>query len=193
MKTSGLLFILFKAVVLIHFWVTKKTVDSVELLAPEEVSGTFGGSVTIQCQYSFGFKDHTKYWCRGPVYYFCKIEVKTPRNRVNDRIFITDTKEAGVFTVTMTQLTQSDEDVYWCVIATSGTNIYKSVRVSISNTVITPPMRTVSSSSLILTEGETCWWETLRWILLFVMLGCLALTHITVWRKRKTRNTQPVI
>uniref|UniRef100_A0A3B5AXN0 Immunoglobulin V-set domain-containing protein n=1 Tax=Stegastes partitus TaxID=144197 RepID=A0A3B5AXN0_9TELE len=86
--------------------------------------GTYNGSVTISCQYSLQFKEYTKYWCKGQVYELCTIIVKTPKVRQNDRSSIVDDKEAGVFTVTMTLLQKTDEDMYWCVIARHGRNIF---------------------------------------------------------------------
>uniref|UniRef100_A0A3B5ANZ3 Immunoglobulin domain-containing protein n=1 Tax=Stegastes partitus TaxID=144197 RepID=A0A3B5ANZ3_9TELE len=95
-----------------------------QLSAPEVVTGTYNGSVTISCQYSLQFKEYTKYWCKGQVYELCTIIVKTPKVRQNDRSSIVDDKEAGVFTVTMTLLQKTDEDMYWCVIARHGRNIF---------------------------------------------------------------------
>uniref|UniRef100_A0A3B5B9Z1 Immunoglobulin V-set domain-containing protein n=1 Tax=Stegastes partitus TaxID=144197 RepID=A0A3B5B9Z1_9TELE len=110
--------------ILCFLWLTKHTVDSAQLSAPEVVTGTYNGSVTISCQYSLQFKEYTKYWCKGQVYELCTIIVKTPKVRQNDRSSIVDDKEAGVFTVTMTLLQKTDEDMYWCVIARHGRNIF---------------------------------------------------------------------
>uniref|UniRef100_A0A3P8TZ66 Immunoglobulin V-set domain-containing protein n=1 Tax=Amphiprion percula TaxID=161767 RepID=A0A3P8TZ66_AMPPE len=109
---------------------------SAQLSAPDVVTGTYNGSVTISCQYDLQFKENTKYWCKGSVYELCAIVVKTPKNRFNDRSSIVDDQEAGVFTVTMTSLRKPDEDRYWCVIARSGRNIFRRVKLLISNTGI---------------------------------------------------------
>ncbi|XP_044067275.1 CMRF35-like molecule 3 [Siniperca chuatsi] len=134
MGTSG---IFFNAPVLCLFWLTKHAVDLVQLSAPEVVTATYGGSVTVSCQYDHQFREYTKYWCKGPKYELCTIVVKTPRNRYRGRSSIADDKEAGVFTVTMTSLRESDEDTYWCVIARIGWNVYTGVRLCVSHTVIT--------------------------------------------------------
>lgn len=115
----------------------KHTVDSVYLSAPKEVVGTYGGSVKVTCRYNLRFRDYTKYWCKGRVYDLCHIVVKTPRNRLSDRSSITDNKMAGAFTITTTSLRDSDDDVYWCVIATSGKNVNTRVRLRISHTGMT--------------------------------------------------------
>lgn len=111
--------------------------DSVNLSAPEEVVGTYGGSVKVTCHYNLRFKNHTKYWCKGRVYELCHIVVKTPRNRWSVRSSIADDQTAGVFTITTTLLRDSDDDVYWCVIARSGKNVNTRVRLRISHTGMT--------------------------------------------------------
>lgn len=111
-------------------------VDSVDLWAPDEVTATRRGLVKVECQYNLRFKENTKYWCKGPIYELCKIVVKTPRNRSSERFFIADDREAGVFTITMTSLIERDEDMYWCVISRSGRNVFKGVRVVVTQTGI---------------------------------------------------------
>lgn len=134
----NLTFFSFPALVLCLLWLTKHAVDSVRRLsAPSEVTGTYGGSVTVPCQYGLEYIDHTKYWCKGKVYELCHIVVKTPKNRLSNRSFIADDKTAGVVTVTMTSLRDEDEDKYWCVIAMQGRNIYTGVRLRISHTGMT--------------------------------------------------------
>lgn len=102
------------------------------LSAPGSVTAADGGSVTVPCQYDQQFRENTKYWCKGIFYEFCSIVAKTPRNRENNRSSIRDDKEAGVFTVTMTSLRKSDQDIYWCVIATEGRNVHTRVSLLVS-------------------------------------------------------------
>lgn len=127
-------FLHFAAPVLCLFGLTKHAVESVQLSAPKEVTAAYGGSVTVSCQYNPRFREYTKYWCKGQRYELCAIVVKTPKDRPSNRSFIADDKEAGVFTVTMTSLKESDQDMYWCVIARHGRNIYTSVKLCISHT-----------------------------------------------------------
>nr|XP_046253880.1 CMRF35-like molecule 7 [Scatophagus argus] len=189
MKTSELLPGLFYAPALWLFWLTRHAVDSVQLSAPEEVTAAYGGSVTVSCQYNLRFRNHTKYWCKGKRYELCAIVVKTPRNRQSDRSSIADDKNAGVFTVTMTSLRESDDDMYWCVIARSGKNVFTGVRLRVSQTATTTTgaAPTTSSSSSTVTQDEMHWWATLRWILFILMLSCLVSTHIVVWRMKTAR------
>uniref|UniRef100_A0A3B3V407 Immunoglobulin V-set domain-containing protein n=1 Tax=Poecilia latipinna TaxID=48699 RepID=A0A3B3V407_9TELE len=100
----------------------KDKVDSVDLLAPEEVTTSPGGLVKVACQYDLQFKERPKYWCKGSVYELCRVLVKTTSRTQHDRYFIADDRAAGVFTVTMTSLVESDEDKYWCVISRYGRN-----------------------------------------------------------------------
>ncbi|XP_023139424.1 CMRF35-like molecule 3 [Amphiprion ocellaris] len=190
MRTSGICAGIFKAPVLCFLWLTKHTVVSAQLSAPDMVTGTYNGSVTISCQYDLQFKENTKYWCKGSVYELCAIVVKTPKNRFNDRSSIVDDQEAGVFTVTMTSLRKPDEDRYWCVIARSGRNIFRRVKLLISNAVATPPTTTQINSLLILEQEQTSWWAALRWILFIIMLCCLASTHFIVWRINAAKKIQ---
>uniref|UniRef100_A0A4W6DMT7 Ig-like domain-containing protein n=1 Tax=Lates calcarifer TaxID=8187 RepID=A0A4W6DMT7_LATCA len=137
----------FAATVLCLIWLTKYTVDSIQLSAPEAVTAAYGGSVTVACQYDQQYRENTKYWCKGAVYEFCVIVVKTPKNRPNNRSLISDDKEAGVFTVTMTSLRYSDANVYWCVISQSGRNINTRVRLYVTHTVATSTTATTPTSA----------------------------------------------
>lgn len=102
------------------------------LSAPEVVRAAYGGSVAVSCQYDREFRDNDKYWCKGTIYELCAIVVRTPWNQNSDRYSIADDKEAGIFTVTMTALRQSDEDTYWCVISRRGRNVHTGVNLFIS-------------------------------------------------------------
>ncbi|XP_060930109.1 major facilitator superfamily domain-containing protein 4B-like [Limanda limanda] len=165
------------ATVLFLIWLTKQSVGSGLLSAPEVVTAANGGSVTVACQYDPKYKGYTKYWCRGAVYSRCSIEATTVWD--GGRSFIADNKEAGVFTVTMTSLRYRDEDVYWCAIKQFGRDIGVPVQLNVSHTVtvVTPTTPTMT-----LNHDEIGWWATLRWILFISMLGCLISTHIAVWR-----------
>ncbi|KAG7221555.1 hypothetical protein INR49_017086 [Caranx melampygus] len=142
MKSTGLFVGSFDVTVLCLIWLTRHTVDS-QLSAPENLTAPYGGSVMIPCRYEQQYTEHTKYWCKGPLYDLCSIVVKTPRNRPSDRIFIADDKEAGVFTVTMNSLRDSDTDVYWCVISIIGRNVYKRVELFVSHTAESTEMQTI--------------------------------------------------
>ncbi|XP_068609837.1 CMRF35-like molecule 3 [Brachionichthys hirsutus] len=191
MRISGILSGFFNVPVLYLLWVSKHGVESMLLSGPPEVTGAQGASVTIHCRYHQMFRNHTKYWCKGRAYYQCTILVKTPRNRPSIRNSIADDKDAGVFAVTMTSLRDSDDDKYWCVIAKRGKNVFTGVRLRISHTAshtVTTAILPATSSLPAMAEGETSWWASLRWILFVLMLGCLAATHVIVWRIKTSRQ-----
>ncbi|XP_034552007.1 CMRF35-like molecule 1 [Notolabrus celidotus] len=185
MRTSRTLLGFFNASAFCLFWLTNHAVDSAKLSAPEKVTGAYGGSVTISCQYNQRFRNYTKYWCKGPVYELCTILQKTPKRKDNDRGAIVDDQEAGVFTMTMTSLNKSDEGKYWCVIARLGRNTYIGVQLELSDTVIT------TTSTPFITNEEASWWMALRWILFSIMLFCVVATHIITWRIKAVRKTPP--
>ncbi|XP_074537998.1 CMRF35-like molecule 1 [Halichoeres trimaculatus] len=190
MRTSRIRPGFFIAPVLCLLWLTEHSVDSAQLSAPERVTGAYGGSVIIPCQYDQKFREYTKYWCKGLVYELCKIVVKTPRDRNGDnRSSIVDNKEAGVFTVTMTSLNKSDEGMYWCVISRHGKNNRKGVRLKLSDTATATT--TTEISTPFITHAETSWWRTLRWILFSLMLCCAVAAHIITWRMKTMRKTSP--
>lgn len=123
----------FAAPLLFILWLPKHSAVPDELKAPKVVRGAFGESLTVPCRYQPKFRNSTKYWCRGPIYELCKIVAKTPKQRNHDRCSIADDKEAGVFIVTMRALRPSDRDMYWCVVARPGRNIFTGVKISLSN------------------------------------------------------------
>ncbi|KAG7521026.1 CMRF35-like molecule 3 [Solea senegalensis] len=106
------------------------------------------------------------------------------RNRPSDRCFIADDKEAGVFTVTMTGLQDSDDDLYWCVIAKGGLNIHTPVRLLVSHTVVTPtafptvvtptafPTVVTPTPTWTLGHDDISWWATLRQLTFVTVTHC---------------------
>uniref|UniRef100_A0A3Q4B9T1 Ig-like domain-containing protein n=1 Tax=Mola mola TaxID=94237 RepID=A0A3Q4B9T1_MOLML len=160
------------------FWLTKPAVESVQLWSPEVVTAVYGGSVKVLCHYDPEFSKHTKYWCKGKIYDFCTIVVKTPRNRQSARNFITDDREKGFFTITMTYLDHSDEDMYWCVIAQTGRNIYTGVRLFISNAGN-------YSDPILFLFVLISRWPVLRWIL-FIVMFCGLVPTLMLARRIKT-------
>ncbi|XP_034733024.1 CMRF35-like molecule 1 [Etheostoma cragini] len=171
-------FYIFTGPALFLFWLTKHVVDSGQLSAPMVVTGANGASVAVSCQYVLQFKEYPKYWCKGAFYELCRIVVRTPGEEHSDRSSIADDKDAGVFTVTMSSLKESDQGMYWCVIARHGKNVYTGVSLRVSHTVMT----TTATPLLTLEQEEISWWATLRWILFILMLSCLASTHLAAWR-----------
>ncbi|KAM6163527.1 CMRF35-like molecule 8 [Rhynchocyon petersi] len=92
-------------------------VGCVTLTGPQVVTGTEGGSLSVQCQYAEKYKDNDKYWCREPSVRPCNKIVRTSkseREKQRGRVSLRDDPAQLNFTVTMTHLTAEDKGVYWC-------------------------------------------------------------------------------
>ncbi|XP_036194877.1 CMRF35-like molecule 7 [Myotis myotis] len=99
---------------------------------PWSVSGPRGGSATIQCRYDPGWESYSKWWCRGEAWGSCDTLLKTTGSEwkvQSGRVSIQDDHWRNRFTVTIEELRASDEDVYWCGIEKSGTDLGHQVRV----------------------------------------------------------------
>ncbi|XP_061827643.1 CMRF35-like molecule 7 [Nerophis lumbriciformis] len=181
MTTSGRTFGFFTLLLAI-LWLPKHSADPVLLRAPRIINAEYGGSVAVSCQYDPQYRGYTKYWCRGPVYELCTIVVKTPKKRHSDRCSIADDREAGFFTVTMSSIRRSDGDMYWCVVARPGRNIFTSVKLVVSNKVMAPTSTTPKNDS---EQNNVWWWKPLRWIIFSFMVFSLISAHIAVWRIKR--------
>uniref|UniRef100_A0A8C9PAE2 CD300e molecule n=1 Tax=Spermophilus dauricus TaxID=99837 RepID=A0A8C9PAE2_SPEDA len=105
-----------------------------EVTGPKTKSGPERGSLTVQCNYTSGWKTHRKYWCRGAVWRDCKILVSTTGSEQEvkrDRVSIRDDQENLTFMVTMEDLRRDDADIYWCGIERVGSDHGFPVDVSI--------------------------------------------------------------
>ncbi|XP_044941897.1 protein CD300H-like isoform X5 [Mustela putorius furo] len=90
------------------------------LHGPPSVTGTVGGSQSVQCQYEEKFRETPKYWCKIPcVRRTLKTEGADIEGR-KDRVSIRDHPVNLTFTVTLENLTEDDAGTYWCGIDTSG-------------------------------------------------------------------------
>ncbi|XP_059003423.1 CMRF35-like molecule 6 isoform X1 [Mustela lutreola] len=90
------------------------------LHGPPSVTGTVGGSQSVQCQYEEKFRETPKYWCKSPcVRRTLKTEGADIEGR-KDRVSIRDHPVNLTFTVTLENLTEDDAGTYWCGIDTSG-------------------------------------------------------------------------
>ncbi|XP_006145999.1 CMRF35-like molecule 2 isoform X2 [Tupaia chinensis] len=91
------------------------------LTGPGSVSGTVGGSLSVQCRYDAKYKGYNKYWCRGQHDTSCTHIVETggeERERRNGPVSIRDQASSLTFTVTMEDLRADDAGHYWCRIQT---------------------------------------------------------------------------
>ncbi|XP_077657422.1 CMRF-35-like molecule 4 [Urocitellus parryii] len=94
--------------------------DCVPLSGPSKVTGTMGGSLTVQCHYGEEFKDNDKLWCKNSLLY-CYDIVKTRGSEGEvrrGRVSISDHPANLSFTVTMERLTLEDAGSYECRVDT---------------------------------------------------------------------------
>ncbi|KAM4823259.1 CMRF35-like molecule 6 isoform 1-T1 [Urocitellus parryii] len=94
--------------------------DCVPLSGPSKVTGTMGGSLTVQCHYGEEFKDNDKLWCKNSLLY-CYDIVKTRGSEGEvrrGRVSISDHPAKLSFTVTMERLTLEDAGSYECRVDT---------------------------------------------------------------------------
>ncbi|XP_012891598.1 PREDICTED: CMRF35-like molecule 6 isoform X2 [Dipodomys ordii] len=108
------------------------------LRGPSRVTGTQGGSLSLQFWYEEKYKTYNKYWCRSlRVLGRCRNTVDTKdseREVSRGRMSISDHPEDLTFTVTLKNLSLEDTGSYWCGIGTpwhEGPDDYFRVAVSV--------------------------------------------------------------
>ncbi|XP_029525268.1 polymeric immunoglobulin receptor-like isoform X6 [Oncorhynchus nerka] len=84
------------------------------------VSVKQGGSITIPCLYNQRYRNNVKYWCRGCNWFVCSTVLRTDHPKTSGKTSISDDINQRVFTVTMTSLSPSDSDCYWCIVERKG-------------------------------------------------------------------------
>ncbi|KAK1330861.1 hypothetical protein QTO34_008803 [Cnephaeus nilssonii] len=96
--------------------------SSVPSPGPRHVTGTVGGSLSVQCRYKKEYTDHNKFWCQDPclISLGSKIVETTESEREvrRGRVSIRDHPANLTFTVTLESLTEDDEGKYRCGIRT---------------------------------------------------------------------------
>ncbi|XP_020337366.1 polymeric immunoglobulin receptor-like isoform X2 [Oncorhynchus kisutch] len=103
------------------------------------VSVKQGGSITIPCLYDQRYRNNVKYWCRGYNWLSCSTVVRTDHPKTSGKTSISDDINQRVFTVTMTSLSPSDSDYYWCIVERKSKGD-DGVRLQISVTPGTPEL-----------------------------------------------------
>ncbi|XP_051742189.1 CMRF35-like molecule 8 isoform X2 [Ctenopharyngodon idella] len=87
-----------------------------EIKHVSNVSAMTGERLNISCHYESDLNNHVKFICKGSDPSLCEtssIKVSSETNS-NGRFSLRDDESAGVFTVTITDLTQEDSGIYWC-------------------------------------------------------------------------------
>ncbi|XP_047561921.1 CMRF35-like molecule 6 isoform X4 [Lutra lutra] len=89
------------------------------LRGPTSVTGTVGGSLSVQCQYEEKFKENVKYWCKTPCMRDIVKTEEADKEVRSGRVSIRDQPANLTFTVTLENLTEGDTGTYRCGIDTS--------------------------------------------------------------------------
>ncbi|CAK6438489.1 unnamed protein product [Pipistrellus nathusii] len=91
------------------------------LSGPRNVTGTVGGSLSVQCRYKKEYEAFDKYWCRQPCLPLFSETITTNasgREVRSGRVSILDHPGNLTFTVTLKNLTADDAGKYRCGIST---------------------------------------------------------------------------
>ncbi|XP_071022595.1 polymeric immunoglobulin receptor-like isoform X1 [Oncorhynchus clarkii lewisi] len=90
--------------------------DTQSVSTVSHVSVKQGGSITIPCLYNQRYRNNVKYGCRGYNWLGCSTVVRTDHPKTSGKTSVSDDINQRVFTVTMTSLSLSDSDYYWCIV-----------------------------------------------------------------------------
>ncbi|XP_056311149.1 polymeric immunoglobulin receptor [Danio aesculapii] len=92
-----------------------------DVLSSISVTGYSGGGVTITFKYNKAYETDEKYLCKGEGSE-CKVQIRMEAKHQwvqSGRFSLYDNTTAGVFTVTIRDLTEQDSGIYYC-----GTEVY---------------------------------------------------------------------
>ncbi|KAM4823034.1 CMRF35-like molecule 1 [Urocitellus parryii] len=140
-------------------WLPGYSTAKNEVTGPKTKSGPERGSLTVQCNYTSGWKSYRKYWCRGAVWSRCKTLVSTTGSEQEvkrDRVSIRDDQENLMFMVTMEDLRRDDTDIYWCGIEKFASDPGFPVNVTIDPVPNTSTSTTTMSTAPVTEEKTTC-------------------------------------
>ncbi|XP_077184017.1 CMRF35-like molecule 1 isoform X4 [Paroedura picta] len=103
-----------------------------KLRGPNITYGFVGKSLPVMCSYDNGYQSYNKYWCKGAIWKYCTIVIKTEGSETavkDGRTSIKDNQTCSCFTVTLENLGEEDAGVYWCAIEKSGYDLHTKVTV----------------------------------------------------------------
>ncbi|XP_042624001.1 CMRF35-like molecule 5 [Cyprinus carpio] len=93
-----------------------------EIKHVSRVSGVTGKHLYIPCHYKSELKNNVKIICKGSDPSLCETSAIRVSSEIksNGRFSLSDNESTGVFTVTITNLTEEDSGIYWCGAAQRG-------------------------------------------------------------------------
>nr|XP_035934909.1 CMRF35-like molecule 6 isoform X2 [Halichoerus grypus] len=130
------------------------------LSGPTSVTGTVGGSLSVQCQYEEKFRETAKYWCKSPCLGDIVVTKESDKEVRSGRVSIRDHPANLTFTVTLENLTEGDAGTHRCGIDTSwlpGYMIDLTFRVVVSVTPGPSSVRPTSTPGLHRTLPVPTW------------------------------------
>ncbi|XP_012634183.2 CMRF35-like molecule 8 isoform X1 [Microcebus murinus] len=121
------------------------------------VTGSVGGSLSVQCRYEKEYSTAKKYWCKRRFVVLCDKIVETKdseREARTSRVSITDHPANLTFTVTMRSLRVEDTGTYWCGVNKQLFDLTSEFEVSVSpaSTPVVPMTITTARTSTVTTE-----------------------------------------
>uniref|UniRef100_A0A672IZQ3 Immunoglobulin subtype domain-containing protein n=1 Tax=Salarias fasciatus TaxID=181472 RepID=A0A672IZQ3_SALFA len=91
------------------------------LVLSDYLSVKAGRSLSIPCLYGTQYRNHVKYLCKGSRWRSCSYAIKTNERQKSKKFSISDDKDQRIFTVTMRELTNEDNDgEYFHLSVTTG-------------------------------------------------------------------------
>ncbi|CAM4452729.1 unnamed protein product [Leuciscus chuanchicus] len=100
----------------------KYTEINLEIKPVSVVSRVTGEHLNITCHYNSDLKNKIKFMCKGSDPSLCETSGIKASSETNStgRFSLRDDESAGVFTVTITDLTLEDSGIYWCGAGETG-------------------------------------------------------------------------
>ncbi|KAA0710036.1 hypothetical protein E1301_Tti018273 [Triplophysa tibetana] len=85
-----------------------------------KITARSGGFVTIPCHYHRLFRDNPKYWCKGRNWLTCITMQTTDPKGKRPGVSFHNNQDELVITMTLTNLSSSDSNRYWCAVKKKG-------------------------------------------------------------------------
>lgn len=118
-----------------------------------KITAKSGGFITIPCHYHHLYRNNPKFWCKGRNWSTCVTMRPTDQTEKRPGVSFHNNPDELVITMTMTNLSSSDSNRYWCAVKKRGflqTDIRTSLELTVTEGM---PDLSVASSMLSSEEG----------------------------------------
>ncbi|XP_056597079.1 uncharacterized protein si:ch211-264f5.2 isoform X2 [Triplophysa dalaica] len=85
-----------------------------------KITAKSGGFVTIPCHYHRLYRDDPKYWCKGRNWLTCTKMQTVDQKEKRPGVSFHNNQDELVITMTLTNLSSSDSNRYWCAVKKRG-------------------------------------------------------------------------